>query len=146
MVESDIKWNADYDMKRRLVNVRDVDGLITADTVPWRNIDDFEEARDRLEDWKQSQRRVLKTAQDYEDMIAWGEMRMNRKGQAHVAKQAAAARRRPCSRYSHGARSALANGSRSKPPRKRRCGCRQCAGVKITEIDMKNARRRGAKR
>ena len=27
-------------------------GLITADTVPWRSIDEFEQARDLLEEWK----------------------------------------------------------------------------------------------
>ena len=72
MVTRKIKWNADFDMKRKLVNVRDVDGLITADTVPWRTIDEFEQARDLLDEWKKSQRRVLKTKQDYDDMIAWG--------------------------------------------------------------------------
>ena len=55
MVTREVKWNADFDMKRKLVNVRDVDGLITADTVPWRNIDEFEQARDLLDDWKESQ-------------------------------------------------------------------------------------------
>ena len=78
-VKRDVRWNADYDMKRKLVEVRDVDGLITADTVPWRTIDEFEQARDLLEDWKRSQRRVLKTKQDYDDMIAWGAARASRR-------------------------------------------------------------------
>ena len=78
-VARDVRWNADYDMKRKLVNVRDVDGLITADTEPWRSIDEFEQARDLLEDWKRSQRRVLKTRQDFDDMIAWGAMRASRR-------------------------------------------------------------------
>ena len=56
-------------MKRKLVKVRNVDGLITADTVPWRTIDEFEQARELLEDRKRSQRRVLKTTQDYDDMV-----------------------------------------------------------------------------
>jgi hypothetical protein len=79
MVTRNVRWNADYDMKRRLVNVRDVDGLITADTTPWPSIDEFERARDLLEEWKRSQRRVLKTKQDYDDMVEWGGMRASRK-------------------------------------------------------------------
>jgi hypothetical protein len=67
----DVRWNADYDMKRKLVKVRNVDGLIAADTVPWPTIDEFEQARDLLEDWKRSQRRVLKTKHDHDDMMAW---------------------------------------------------------------------------
>src|SRR6476661_6238669 len=55
-VKRDVRWNADYDMKRKPVKVRDVDGLITADTVPWRTIDEFKQARDLLEDWKRSRR------------------------------------------------------------------------------------------
>jgi hypothetical protein len=78
-VKRDVRWNADYDMKRKLVKVRNVDGLITADTVPWRTIDEFEQARDLLEDWKRSQRRVLKTKQDYDDMMAWGAARASRR-------------------------------------------------------------------
>ncbi len=65
-VTRDVRWNADYDMKRNMVGVHDVDGLICADTVPWRSIDEFEQARDLLEDWKRSQRRVLKIRQDCE--------------------------------------------------------------------------------
>ena len=78
-VKRDVRWNADYDMKRKLVKVRNVDGLIAADTVPWRTIDEFEQARNLLEDWKRSQRRVLKTKQDYDDMMAWGAARASRR-------------------------------------------------------------------
>jgi hypothetical protein len=53
------------------VNVRDVDGFIAPDTVPWRTIDDFESARDALDDWRHSQRRDLKTARDFEDLMKW---------------------------------------------------------------------------
>ena len=70
-VERLTRWNADFDLKRRLINVRDVDGLIAADTVPWRTVEEFEEARDGLENWRKSQRRVLKTASDYHAMTAW---------------------------------------------------------------------------
>ena len=92
-VKRDVRWNADYDMKRKLVKVRDVDGLITADTVPWRTIDEFEQARDLLEDWKRSQRRVLKTKQDYDDMIAWGAARSKPEKDRHPCTQRTLARR-----------------------------------------------------
>ena len=36
-------------------------------------------ARDLLDDWKKSQRRVLKTKQDYDDMTAWGGVRASRR-------------------------------------------------------------------
>jgi hypothetical protein len=78
-VERLVRWNADTDLKRRLVNVRDVGGLIAAETVPWRTIEEFEVERDRLEMWRLSQRRVLKTAADYADMIAWAALRVSRK-------------------------------------------------------------------
>ena len=51
--------------KRQIVNPRDVDGLLTANTAPWQTIEEFEEARDGLEAWKKSTRSVLKTAADY---------------------------------------------------------------------------------
>src|SRR5262245_25332273 len=78
-VERDVRWNADYDMKRKPVKVRNVEGLVTADTVPWRTIDEFEQARNLLEDWRRSQRRVPKTKQDYDDMIAWGTAKASRR-------------------------------------------------------------------
>jgi DNA polymerase type B, organellar and viral len=70
-VERLTRWNADFDLKRRLINVRDVDGLIAADTVPWQTIEEFESARDGLENWRKSQRRTLKTAADYHAMTNW---------------------------------------------------------------------------
>jgi hypothetical protein len=66
-----VRWNADFDLKRRLINVRDADGLIAADTVPWRTVEEFEVARDGLDDWRKSQRRVLKTSADYREAMAW---------------------------------------------------------------------------
>ena len=47
--------------------------------MPWHTIDEFEKARDLLDEWKKSQRRVLKTRQDYDDMVAWGGMQANRR-------------------------------------------------------------------
>ena len=111
-VKRDVRWNADYDMKRKLVNVRDVDGLITADTVPWRSIDEFEQARNLLEDWKRSQRRVLKTKQDFDDMIAWGAMRASRRRTGTNRTTSCRRSRRRCSRFWHGETAASASGSR----------------------------------
>jgi hypothetical protein len=51
-VERLVRWNADTDLKRRLVNVRDVGGLIAAETVPWRTIEEFEVERDTLDMWR----------------------------------------------------------------------------------------------
>jgi hypothetical protein len=74
-----VRWNADFDLKRRLINVHDVDGLIAADTLPWRTVEEFEVARDGLDDWRKSQRRVLKTLADYREAMAWIAGRGSRK-------------------------------------------------------------------
>jgi hypothetical protein len=78
-VERLMRWNADTDLKRRLVNVRDVGGLIATETLPWRTIEEFEVERDTLDMWRRSQRRVLKTAADYTDMVSWGAQHASRK-------------------------------------------------------------------
>ena len=70
-VETEVRVNLDYDLKRQPIAPRDIDGLLTAETRPWNTLDQFEKARDGLEDWKRSRRRVLKTAADYSDMIDW---------------------------------------------------------------------------
>jgi hypothetical protein len=70
-VERKVRVNLDYDMKREPIDPRDVDGLLTTETRPWNTLDEFEKARDGLEAWKRSQRRVVKTAVDYSDMIDW---------------------------------------------------------------------------
>ncbi|HEY8086001.1 MAG TPA: hypothetical protein VIE69_10430, partial [Methylophilaceae bacterium] len=59
------------DMKRALVHPVDVDGLITADTRPWSTVEEFDRHRDALENWKKSQRRVLKTVADLNDLHEW---------------------------------------------------------------------------
>jgi hypothetical protein len=64
------RWNADLDLKNKPVNIRDEDGLFAADTVPWANIDAFEDARDDLDAFRKTQSRVIKTARDYLDMLA----------------------------------------------------------------------------
>jgi hypothetical protein len=143
-VKRDVRWNADYDMKRRLVNVRDVDGPITADTTPWRSIDEFEQARDLLEDWKRSQRRVLKTRQDYDDMIAWGEMRANRRRtgtRSHnkLAPVAAAVLKILAWRDTP-----LSEWFQTTTHTQKAVWMSAICGVKVTETDIKNAKRRGA--
>jgi hypothetical protein len=143
-VEREVRWNADYDMKRRLVNVRDVDGLITADTAPWRGIDEFEQARNLLEDWKRSQRRVLKTKQDYADMVAWGTMRANRRRigtksnnklptVAGAVLKVLAWRDTPLSEWFM----TVTNAQKAS-------WMSALCGVQVSETDLKNAKRRGA--
>ena len=70
-VEHKVRVNLDYDLKREPIDPRDEQGLLTAETRPWNTLVEFERARDGLEDWKRSRRRVLKTAADYSDMIDW---------------------------------------------------------------------------
>ncbi len=58
-----IRVNFDFDMKREIVEVTDCEGLLCADTRPWRTHADFEKARgderrtEGLEGWKRSKRR-----------------------------------------------------------------------------------------
>ncbi len=40
-VERPVRVNLEFDMKRRLVGVRDLDGLLAAGTEPWRTVDEF---------------------------------------------------------------------------------------------------------
>ena len=152
-VKRDVRWNADYDMKRKLVKVRNVDGLITADTVPWRTIDEFEQARDLLEDWKRSQRRVLKTKQDYDDMMAWGAARASRRktgtrGHNALSPVASAVLKILAHRTS-GIVTVLESPIWRKAERPKfnartaRLMTALC-GVKVTETNVKDAKRRGA--
>lgn len=140
----DVRWNADFDMKRKLVNVRDVKGLITADTTPWRSIDDFEQARDLLEEWKKSQRRVLKTSRDFEAMVEWGRLRVNRRRigtRSHnklapvpaAVLKVLARRDTPFSEWFQ-----LTTQAQKAQWMSAICGMR------ISETDVKNAKRRGA--
>jgi hypothetical protein len=79
MVHKEIRLNLDFDMKRRLINVRDVESVLTAETVPWLNTEEAEQARNDLDDWKENHHRVLKTAQDYRDWRTWAKTRESRK-------------------------------------------------------------------
>ena len=135
-VERLTRWNADFDLKRRLINVRDVDGLIAADTVPWRTVEEFEGARDGLENWRKSQRRVLKTAADYHAMTAWasrcalGVTTQNRLPPLALAAMLAAI---------HGA-----FGVAKAPYKMVAQVWTALCGVPINETNVKDAKRRGA--
>jgi hypothetical protein len=72
-VTREVRVNLDFDLKRRPIDVHDEEALLTAETIPWVTVADFEKARDDLEAWKHSQRRVLKTCIDYNAMISWAE-------------------------------------------------------------------------
>jgi hypothetical protein len=77
-VKRRVTLNLDFDLKREPVHPVDVDGVITADTRPWLTVEEFESHRDALENWKKSQRRVLKTVADLRDLNEWS---MSRPGQ-----------------------------------------------------------------
>jgi hypothetical protein len=70
-VYRETRLNLDFDMKRALVNTRDIEGVLCADTEPWPTIEAFDKVRHDLESWKKSQRRVLKTTADVQDMRSW---------------------------------------------------------------------------
>jgi hypothetical protein len=72
-VTREVRVNLDFDLKRKPIDVHDDEALLTAETIPWDTVEDFEKARDDLEAWKHSQRRVLKTSGDYNAMISWAE-------------------------------------------------------------------------
>ena len=143
-VQREVRWNADFDMKRRLVNVRDVDGLITADTAPWRSIDEFGRARNLLEDWKKSQRKVLKVKQDHDDMTTWGAARGNRRKTGtrtdnKLAPIAAAVLKVLAHRSTD-----ISDWFKLESHAQKALFMSGVCGVKITETDVKNAKRRGA--
>ena len=126
-----------------LFRSRDVDGLICADTEPWRSIDEFEQARDLLEGWKRSQRRVLKTRQDFDDMIAWGAMRASRrragtKSHNKLPTVAAAVLKVLAWREA-----SISEWFQTLTHAQKATWMSAICGVKITETDVKNAKRRG---
>ena len=71
--------NLCYDLKRRPQNVRDVEGIISFDTVPWADIEEFFEWRDALDQWRPDKKRVLKTALDWRQFVTWNEARSGRR-------------------------------------------------------------------
>ena len=152
-VERQVRWNADFDMKRRLVNVRDVDGLITADTLPWRTIDQFETRRNDLDDWKRSQRRVLRTRVDHDDMLAWSAARGSRKSTGTTSQSRlgplSAAVLKVLAHRAFDSGTLLHNsllGGRRRPNLNRRAArlMTDMTGVRVTEKMVDNAKQRGA--
>jgi hypothetical protein len=133
--------------------VRDIDGLITADTVPWRTIDEFEQARDLLDEWRRSQRRVLKSKQDYDEMTAWGAARASRRKTGTHAHNAlspvASAVLKVLAHRAFGIEIVLGGPMWQKVDRPKlnaraaRLMTGLC-GVKVTETNVKDAKRRGA--
>jgi hypothetical protein len=59
--------------------IADIEGVISFATRPWPTLDKFERRRENFEDYKRSQRRVLKTVRDYIDAVEWSELRGTRK-------------------------------------------------------------------
>jgi hypothetical protein len=78
-VRTEVRLNLDFDMKRELIYPTDVNGLLCADTRPWQTIEAFDDARDALEAWKKSRRRILKTASDLQDLQLWTTHRQGQK-------------------------------------------------------------------
>jgi hypothetical protein len=73
-VERQVRVNLEFDMKRRLVDVREVDDILAADTAPWHTIDEFFQHREQFDLWRRSRRRVLRTAADHVDFTNWAQM------------------------------------------------------------------------
>ncbi|NDB70211.1 MAG: hypothetical protein EB015_19830, partial [Methylocystaceae bacterium] len=78
MEEREARLNLCWDQKRKLINIRNIDGLITADTVPHETIDDYYTERNAQDEWRKSQRQVLKTVEDYNNFQNWKNLHANR--------------------------------------------------------------------
>ena len=66
-----VRLNLDADLKRALHLPHERDGLLCANTRPWRALEDFTTARDDFEDWRKSKRRVLRRLTDWRDFETW---------------------------------------------------------------------------
>jgi hypothetical protein len=140
--EREVRWNADPDLKNKPVNVHDIDGLFAADTVPWETIDDFEDARDDLDLWRGSQRRVIKTARDYHAMLTWAAARGSRK----AIKTTAQSLMPPLARSMTLAAIYGTLGVRSSSYASIARVMSALCGVVVTETTIKNAKRRASDR
>jgi hypothetical protein len=134
-----VRWNADPDLKNKPVNVRDIDGLFAADTVPWDTIIDFEDARDNLDLWRGSQRRVIKTAQDYDDLLTWAAARGSRKAIRTTAQSLLPSLARAMTLAAIYGTLGVRSSPYASIARVMSALCR----VTITETTIKNAKRRG---
>jgi hypothetical protein len=135
-----VRWNADFDLKRRLINIRDIEGLIAANTVPWRTVQEFERERDGLENWRKSQRRVLKTTADYEEMIAWTSASASRRGLSSTTRN----RLPPLALAAMLAAIHSAFGVAKAPYKMIAEVWTALCGVQISETNVKDTKRRGA--
>jgi hypothetical protein len=139
-VDRFVRWNADFDFKRRLVSVRDVDGLIAADTVPWQTANEFEKTRDDLEAWGKAQRRVLKKTADLDDMAAWTTGRASRKAVGATANN----RLPPLARATMLASIHGVLGAERTPYKKIARRWTRLCHVPISVANVKDVKRRGA--
>ncbi len=60
-------------MKRKLTGIRDVEGLLAANTCPWSTVDEFLAEREAFDQWRRSHQRVLRTEADYQDFRSWAD-------------------------------------------------------------------------
>jgi hypothetical protein len=67
----DVRTNLCYDFKRRPVNCRDQHGLISFDTKPYANIEEFYEWRQSWDKFRQLTGSVLKVTNDWHRFMAW---------------------------------------------------------------------------
>jgi len=66
-----VRVNLEFDFKRRLSRPGDRDGLLSADTLPWNSIEEFDRYREDFEAWRKSARRCCITVADFRDFEAW---------------------------------------------------------------------------
>jgi hypothetical protein len=60
--------------RRKPVNVRDEDGVFTCDTVPWRNVGEFDQCCELLDAYqKKTKHSGFWTTEAWFEMLAWGE-------------------------------------------------------------------------
>ena len=70
-IERSVRVNLEFDFKRRLIKPHDQDGILTADTRPWHDINEFHDYRNAFENWRKSQRRCCVTEADRLDFELW---------------------------------------------------------------------------
>jgi predicted regulator of Ras-like GTPase activity (Roadblock/LC7/MglB family) len=78
-VERSTRVNLDPDLKRKPVRLCEREGVLAFETEPWDSLEEFLEARDALEQWKRSEKRVLRTLDDFHAYRAWAHTRPAKK-------------------------------------------------------------------
>lgn len=66
-----VRMNLEFDFKRKLVSPTDFDGMLTANTRPWRSLAEFEAYRDAFELWRTTYRRCCVTKSDFLEFERW---------------------------------------------------------------------------